>query len=94
LEQNLDWQKWFTTPLQIWNEKSLITHEGDELIPDRVMEFDSEIIVVDYKTGEKNKKYAVQINSYVNFLTNLFEKPVKGCLVYLKSAEIEKITAS
>ena len=57
------------------------------------MEFDSEIIVVDYKTGERNIKYADQVKNYCTILSSLFEKPVVGFLAYLRLGKVEGISS-
>jgi RecB family exonuclease len=51
---------------------------------DRVMINDREVIVVDYKFGQrKNKKHAEQVKRYMEKLAALEGLPVSGYLWYL-----------
>ncbi len=91
LSKTAEWKQWFSEPIQVLNEKHLIDSEGNEFIPDRVMEFANEIIVVDYKTGGATDRHSEQVQNYMRLLSKIYSKPVSGRLVYIKEAEIQKI---
>jgi len=90
LEHN--WQKWFSAPTSVINEQRMADSSGSEFIPDRVMEFNNEMAVVDYKTGEPKKSHPKQVKNYMTLLSELYQKPAKGYLVYLKPGEILEVT--
>ncbi|MEJ6796955.1 MAG: UvrD-helicase domain-containing protein [Flavobacteriales bacterium] len=91
LSQAAEWKNWFTSPVNIWNEKHLLDSDGNEFIPDRVMEFENEVIVADYKAGSPTTKHPEQVKNYISLLSNLFEKPVIGMLVYVKERKMVEV---
>lgn len=91
LSTNEEWKRWFNEPLKVFNERHLIDSEGNEYIPDRVMEFTNEVVVVDYKTGVPDVKHADQVSNYVSLLSELFTQPVSGRLVYLREGRIVEV---
>ncbi len=91
LSQTAEWKNWFTSPVNIWNEKHLLDSDGNEFIPDRVMEFENEVIVADYKAGAPNAKHPEQVKNYISLLSNLFDKPVIGKLVYVKEGKMIEV---
>jgi len=91
LSQTAEWKNWFTSPVNIWNEKHLLDSDGNEFIPDRVMEFENEVIVADYKAGAPNAKHPEQVKNYISLLSNLFDKPVIGKLVYIKEGKMVEV---
>ncbi len=86
------WNEWFTEPKVVYNEKRLIDSEGNEFIPDRVMLFENEVVVVDYKTGETSLHHSEQVKNYMNLLSEMTGLPPKGYLVYLREGEIVEVT--
>ncbi len=91
LAKTEEWKSWFSSPLHIWNEKHLLDSDGNEFIPDRVMEFENEVIVADYKAGAPTAKHPEQVKNYISLLSNLFDKPVIGKLVYVKEGRTEEV---
>ena len=91
LSKTDEWEKWFSSPINIWNEKHLLDSDGNEFIPDRVMEFENEVIVADYKAGAPTIKHPEQVKNYISLLSNLFDKPITGQLVYIKEGRIVEV---
>jgi ATP-dependent exoDNAse (exonuclease V) beta subunit len=75
----------------VLNERSLLT--GKELKrPDRIMLNDEEVIVVDYKSGEKElDKYHSQVRSYVNELKRCGYSKVSGYIWYTQTNKRVKV---
>ena len=72
----------------VWNERTIIA-EG-LYRPDRIMEKDGELLVVDYKFGEQNDKYFAQIRNYIKLLTQMNKwTVVRGCLYYHKTKTLQ-----
>ena len=77
--------EWYDGTYQnIWNERTIISNELYR--PDRIMEKDGELLVVDYKFGEQNDKYFAQIKNYIKLLKQMNKwSNVRGCLYYHKT---------
>jgi ATP-dependent exoDNAse (exonuclease V) beta subunit len=79
-------RRWFDGSWRVYNERSILVKGEAEkhLRMDRVMMNDDEIIVVDYKFGErKDKKHIEQVKRYMKKMAALEQKPVSGYLWYL-----------
>ena len=88
---NPDIKSWFdgTYPI-IWNERTIISKELYR--PDRIMEKDGELLVVDYKFGEPNDKYISQIRNYIKLLKQMNRwTNVRGCLYYHNTKTIKNV---
>lgn len=60
--------------------------------PDRVMIKGSEVVVIDYKFGEKeDKKYIRQVKYYVEQIKKMGYTDVKGYICYLTLAKTVEI---
>uniref|UniRef100_UPI003216FE4B UvrD-helicase domain-containing protein n=1 Tax=uncultured Draconibacterium sp. TaxID=1573823 RepID=UPI003216FE4B len=94
LKENLaldEVKHWFDGSYQILNERNLLTKEK-LLRPDRIMISGDTAIVVDYKTGEKSKKYNQQVQLYAQTLKETGFKNVTGFIWYLHLNEVEKVS--
>jgi len=65
------------------NETEVLLADGEIVRPDRVVMSNNEMVIIDYKTGEKEKKHIAQINGYKQAFYQLGYQTVKGILVYL-----------
>ncbi len=59
-------KKFYKTDVKILNERDIITEKGIVLRPDRVIIDNSNVTIIDYKTGQKNDAYKNQINTYAS----------------------------
>lgn len=90
-EKSAIWEKvknhgWFSREWEkVWNEVEL-AFNGHTLRPDRVMIKGNEIVVIDWKFGQKSDKYINQVRGYCNAFKTLGYK-VKGCLYYAETDE-------
>jgi len=86
--------RWFDSRWTEYNECEILTIiDGDavEQRPDRVITDGNETIVIDYKSGKENKKYKGQVLKYMELLTMMGYKNVKGYLWYFMNDEIVEV---
>ncbi|MCS6764778.1 MAG: UvrD-helicase domain-containing protein [Candidatus Protistobacter heckmanni] len=71
--------------LQAWNERELITADEKLMRLDRLVEFEDELLVVDYKLtlGPNNREgYAAQLRGYIEAISAIrTDKPVRAAIV-------------
>ena len=68
---------------QIYNEQEILSLDRNIIIPDRLVVNRNMITIIDYKTGEANKKHHIQILNYAEVLKNLGYSVQKKILVYI-----------
>jgi ATP-dependent exoDNAse (exonuclease V) beta subunit len=88
-----DLKEYFSINNSVYCEQEIFTESNKIIKPDRIVFFDSNrVAVIDYKTGEKNKKDLKQILKYKKTLENMGKKVEASILVYIEnSIEIVKI---
>jgi len=74
---------YYTSKYKVLNEREIITIEGNILIPDRLVFNNNDVIIIDYKTGKKEKKHHLQINNYANALLKMNFNVIEKLLVYI-----------
>ena len=67
----------------VYNEETILKNGYKNLKPDRVVVFNNEVYLLDYKTGEKNQKHQNQINEYAFVLQEMNYTIAKKALVYI-----------
>ncbi len=89
---------WFDERWEVLNECSILTENGEEKRPDRVLVSGSEAIVIDYKFGAfsyedtaQMGQYKRQVSRYMDLLTRMGYTNVKGYLWYLSADEVISI---
>jgi ATP-dependent exoDNAse (exonuclease V) beta subunit len=85
---------WFSPRWTLFNECTILSVEdGDvkEHRPDRVMTDGNEWIVVDFKFGRPNPEYHQQVRGYMELLTSMGHKNIRGYLWYVYSNKIEEV---
>ena len=85
--------EWFSDKYKLYNECSILVSNSDEKIrrPDRVMINGDKAVVVDYKFAKKNDEYKEQVRRYMDLLTQMGYKNVKGYLWYVYKNKIEEV---
>lgn len=83
-------QDFFGKSKQAHAERSFFTSDG-EIRPDRVIEFEDEVIILDYKTGQPKSEDIKQLQTYVLNLQSVYQQEVKGKLYYLKNNEVVSV---
>ena len=90
-------QDWYSGRWRLLNECDIIWMEHDELMkrrPDRVMQRDNELVVVDFKFGQPQEKYHRQVQGYMNLLRGMVgneNKAICGYLWYVDNEKIERV---
>ena len=84
---------YFNSEDTIYNERDIITKEGQILRPDRIIiNPKNQVVIIDYKTGKKDKKHQQQLISYQDILEMMNFKVIKKYLVYINdTVEVEEV---
>ena len=66
------------------NEQEIISAEGKLFRPDKLVFLnDTEVILIDYKTGDESPKHFEQLLDYENLLNQMSLSVIKKILVYI-----------
>ena len=87
-------REWFSSRWKVINERDIVTVTGDQpqtRRPDRVIYDDRHTIVIDYKTGSRNKAHHQQVRDYMKLLKDMGMPGVEGYIWYMKDNEVERI---
>ncbi|MBR1462715.1 MAG: UvrD-helicase domain-containing protein [Prevotella sp.] len=88
-------REWFSGRWKLFNECSIVymDEQGDvvERRPDRVMTDGEKTIVVDFKFGREREEYHRQVSEYMNLLTSMGHRSVKGYLWYVYNNKIVEV---
>lgn len=80
---------WFSSEVtEILNETSLIDSDGKIRRPDRVVMRDDEVIIIDYKFGEHDERYAGQLKKYADIWHRMGHENISAFLWYVHTGEI------
>lgn len=87
---------WFSPRWTLYNECSILsidpeTGEMKERRPDRVMRCGDSVVVVDFKFGKPQDKYSEQVREYMNLLSGMGNKNIKGYLWYVTGKRITEV---
>ncbi|TSA34377.1 MAG: hypothetical protein D4R64_12175 [Porphyromonadaceae bacterium] len=78
-------EDWFSGNWEILNEAGILVPGFGERRPDRVMIHEGKVVVIDYKTGVREPKHQIQVESYMKLLLAMGYHDVKGYLLYIDS---------
>lgn len=83
---------WFDGSGKVLTEQGIFLPSGEHKRPDRIIYYQKEIAVVDFKTGEKRAAHTSQVLEYVKLVKDI-EKgmPIHGYICYIESSSIEKV---
>lgn len=84
---------WFEGEGILLAEQGILLPGGKQKRPDRIILRPTESIIVDFKTGEEQERYGLQVRDYMVLVQKLTQKPVKGYLCYLETGKIETVNA-
>ncbi len=79
---------WFSNAWDVRTEVPILLPGGEESRIDRLMVKGKKAIVVDFKTGERNKRDLQQVLDYVNILHQMNFTDVEGYVLYLRDMEV------
>jgi len=80
--QHPDLVEFYQEDLEVFNERSFLTKNGEVNIMDRVVFRNNEVIVIDYKTGVFSSQHQLQLENYGNVLHDLGYIVQKKYLIY------------
>lgn len=83
---------WFAPPWDVRTEIPILLPMGDEHRIDRLLLRDKQAVVIDFKTGEKNKKDQQQVLEYMQTLRSMNFIEVKGYVLYLRDYEVISVS--
>jgi len=79
-------QTFFNDEDEVFNERELISANGDIYIPDKVIiNKQKEAVIIDYKTGQENNTHFKQLQIYQDLLETMNYKITKKILVYINT---------
>jgi ATP-dependent exoDNAse (exonuclease V) beta subunit len=80
---------WISSALSIHNEAWIMDQDLEIIRPDKIIEKSDEILIIDFKTGEKHAHHKAQLKKYENAVKGCFEheKPISCYLYYAQSSE-------
>jgi len=74
---------YFDKGKKIINESEILLPDGRSFRPDRVVIEENNVIIIDYKTGQKKDIHLSQMNHYAKLLSELEYHIFKKILVYI-----------
>ena len=83
---------WFDGSGKVLNESEILAGDGVSKRPDRVIIFPDKVCIVDYKFGaRKSKRHQRQVEEYMDLVSQMGYKNVKGFLWYVELEVIEEV---
>ncbi len=95
--QDTDYQSLFSNHLEILSEQPIIIDAFKTIRPDKIIVKEAEgliqkkAIILDYKTGMPNAKYAKQVTEYVLAIKEIGYSEVEGYLFYTATKKLERV---
>lgn len=87
--------QWWSGDYRLYNECTILSEDEDGHIvgkrPDRVVERDGRIQVIDFKFGQHRPSYVEQVRGYMNLLAEMGHQDVEGYLWYVDQHEIRQV---
>lgn len=84
--------EWYSGEYRVLNEVQILQPKGTFVRPDRVMIKGKEVIVIDYKFGEKeNKKYIRQVKFYADQIRKMGYIDVKAYICYIRLGKVVEV---
>lgn len=98
LLQQEEVRDWFKPGSYVLNERTILArvplNDGQEKMlhrPDRIVIDGKKAIVIDYKTGEQQKKHYRQVSEYMDFLSRMGFEKTEGYLWYTNPHQVVKV---
>jgi ATP-dependent exoDNAse (exonuclease V) beta subunit len=81
---------WFDKKWQHLNERNLL--RNDKLLKaDKILLSKDDCIVIDYKTGAKEKAHIIQLQEYMSVCRSILKQKIQGYLLYVNNMELIEI---
>lgn len=83
------YNNWVASAISIHNEAWIMSKELEIIRPDKIIETPKDILIIDFKTGEKQDRHKAQLKKYEKAVRGCFEdeKPISCYLYYAQSNE-------
>ena len=79
-----DLKRYYDVDSVNFNEREIISKKGFVLVPDRLVFLnDTDIVIIDYKTGKENDSHKIQLNKYKSVLEEMNFKVAEKILIYV-----------
>lgn len=79
---------WPPEPAVIWTERELVAPNGELYRMDRVVQCENEMLIAEFKTGEKQPGDEAQLKTYLSYMAELYrDMRVTGWLVYVSKGD-------
>ena len=86
---------WYSNQYRILNEVEILSEGGLTKRPDRVMLKGDEVVVVDYKFGQRQlKSHRAQVRNYLHLIQEMGYAKLSGYLWYVELGKIEAVKPS
>lgn len=82
--------RWFDERWRQINERG-IYYKGELLRADRILLSEAECIIIDYKTGAKDKEHVKQLVKYKEAYSMLFAQKISAYLLYTDTLELKEV---
>jgi ATP-dependent exoDNAse (exonuclease V) beta subunit len=84
-------ENWFASENNVFNETTILTHEGEQYRPDRVVIRGNEATIIDYKFGNnESEKYLQQVKKYMQLIAEMGYQ-TNGFVCYVTLRKVESI---
>ncbi len=85
-------KKCFNDEVTVYNEREIVTIDGQTIIPDRLVFNNNNVTIIDYKTGKPSKSYHQQLLKYEHVLKSMNFTVDKKLLIYInKEIFVEEV---
>ena len=92
LISNKEIKDFFNPNYKSYNEVEILDRNGDVFRLDRIVQtHDNSLHVLDYKTGEIDKKYNDQVKNYKKILSEIYRENIYGYIIYVDLNKIVSI---
>lgn len=92
LIEKTELKTYFDPAKKIYTEKEILMDTGEVLRPDRIVIWDNQACIIDYKTGKENtSKYQRQMKDYELALEKMGYQNIKKLLVYVEDFRVIEV---
>lgn len=83
-------ENWFDKKWQQISERNLF-FDNELLRADRILLSADECVIIDYKTGAKEKSHTTQMQKYIDAYGTIIHQKISGYLLYTDTLELQKV---
>jgi hypothetical protein len=84
-------ESWFAEDVRVLNETTILTANGEQYRPDRVIIRAKDASIIDYKFGEnESNTYLKQVKQYMNLIEEMGFS-ASGFVCYVSLGKVEKV---